>query len=209
MDPSLETATASVRGSLRIAAVCGALPLATGTLIYLGWRATRWDWLMAAAFIDVAIGVVLFFVGAGSLLAATTRDVPRGSIPGRRWRRRVVAVSCLLFLNFPAAAFYIYSADDVLTRTTVEVFNDGPSAIQSFVLEGPGVQTAVGPLAAGQQVRRHLHFRAPGTLSFVAKEQGVEFRGVVEGYVYYDMGGRATIRVTGPKNWRVEHPAER
>ena len=131
------------------------------------------------------------------------------SITGRRWRRQVAAAGCLLLVNFPAAIFYVYSADDVLTRTTVDVINDSPSAIESFVLEGPGVQQEVGPLAAGQQIRRHLHFRGSGTLSFVAKEQGIEFRGVIEGYVCYDVGRQATMRVTGPKTWRVEHPAER
>jgi hypothetical protein len=196
------------RGDLRIATVCGALPLATGTLIYLYWRVTRWDWLMGAGFITIAVGVVLFFVGAGSLLASATRDVQRPSMPGRRWRRQVAAAGCLLFLNFPAAAFYVYSADDVMTRTTVDVFNDSPSVIESFVLEGPGVHTEVGPLAAGQHIRRHLRFRGLGTLSFVANEQGIEFRGVIEGYVCYNIGGRATIRVTGPKTWRIEHPAE-
>ncbi|HEX4073043.1 MAG TPA: hypothetical protein VHX68_17820 [Planctomycetaceae bacterium] len=183
--------------------------MATGTLLYVCWRAKGWDWLMGAGFITIAMGVVLFFVGAGSLLAGATRDVQRGSTPGRRWRPQVAAAGCLLFLNFPAAVFCLYSADDVLTRTTVDVINDSPSVIESFVLEGPGVQQEVGPLAAGQQIRRHLHFRGSGTLSFIAKEQGIEFRGVIDDYVCYDIGGRATIRVTAPKIWRVEHTAER
>ena len=194
---------------MSIATVCGALPLATGTLIYLCWRVTRWDWLIGAGLILIAVGLVLFFVGAVSLLAGATRDVHRGSIPGQRWRRQVAAAGCLLLLNFPAAVFYLYSAEDVMTRTTIDVINDSNTAIESFVLEGPGIQKEVGPLAAGQHVRRYLQFRGAEICSFVAKEQGIEFHGVIDGYVCSSIGGQATIRVTGPKTWRVEHPAER
>jgi hypothetical protein len=218
VDQSPETLTGFARSALRTATFCGALPLVSGTLIYLCWRVTRWDWLMVAGFITLLAGLMLFFVGAVSLLAGASHDIPRESIPGRRWRLQVSAIGCLLFLNFPAAAFYLYSADDVLTRTTVDVINDSPSVIESFVLEGPGVQQEIGPLAAGQQeigplaagqqIRRHLHFRGKGTLQFVAKSQGIEFRGTIEGYVCSDIGERATVRVTSPKNWRIEHRTE-
>src|ERR1035437_8980677 len=66
---------------LKAAILCGAVPLFVGTLIYAGWRLTRWDWLMDAGCYTIYVGALVFVVGAVCLLRYLWRK--KGVDPAR------------------------------------------------------------------------------------------------------------------------------
>jgi hypothetical protein len=183
------------------AIACGALPLSVGAIIYLLWRLTWWDWLMGAGIGTIGSGLVLVFLGSLCLVKDFIDGSSRTLL--RPPRRVDVLAAVVLIANFPAAAFCLYSAEEVRTRYTVEVFNETNGPISSFVLTGPGVSTDLGPIAAGQHVRWHLHFHGSGPLNFAAKQQ-TEFKGQLDGYVSSDWPGHKLIQVRGPATCSIE-----
>jgi hypothetical protein len=180
---------------LVVAIACGAIPLTMGVIIYLLWRLTWWDWLAAVGIANIGIGLVFVFIGSINLLLSFVN-------PASRKRRGEVLTAFLLIANFPAAALCVYSAQEVRTRYTVEVFNETNLPISSFVLIGPGVAIELGPIGPGEHAQRHLHFKGVGELGFAAKQR-TEFAGTIDGYVC-DLPDHKLIHVRGPQSWSIE-----
>lgn len=174
---------------------CGAIPLLVGTLIYGTWRFTRWDWLEKVGLFTIPVGCVIFVAGTVALLRYIWRARRAGHhSPGLLWAQGLL-VGGLLLSNFPMAAFYTLSAIDVATRYTVRVHNDTDRPVESLVVTGPGVHAELGPIAPGQWVRRHFHFRGDGPLEFSARQQDSRSTGQLEGYVTGGLGGDKSIRI--------------
>ena len=49
--------------ALRVAVICGAIPLILGVTIFLTWLVFRWNWLELAGFILLYVGFAAFVVG--------------------------------------------------------------------------------------------------------------------------------------------------
>jgi hypothetical protein len=143
----------------------------------------------------IPIGFAAFVVGTIALLRHLWREFRLERTTRRSLWVQAVLVGGLLLTNFPAAAFYTLSAIDVATRYTVRVHNDSDRPIESLVVTGPGVRVELGPIAPGQQARRHIRFRGDGTLDFSARQQQLQFSGQLEGYVTGGMGGDKSIRI--------------
>lgn len=182
---------------LRIATLLGATPLALGTLTYCAWRVTRWEPLMFEGMLLLVVGPISVVAGALVLVVDVRRTWRDGSAPERGRRVRRLLVAALLLANFPAAAFYTFSAIDVYARYTVRVRNQSDRIVESFVVTGPGTSVEIGPIASGERAEAHLHFRGDGTLRFAARQQDRDFTGEIDGYVTTNIGGDKTITI-GP-----------
>ena len=195
-------------GLLKAAIACGAVPLAIGTTIYVTWRITRWDWLMAAGLFTVLGGLVVFVIGTGCLIAYV------GGNARREKHRRVslgiqtLLVGGLLLVNFPAAAYYAWSAVDLFTAYGVSIVNDSGAAIDSVVLTGPGVHVEVGPLPPGGRSHQELHFRGDGTLDFSAHGPDWHGEGQIEEYVTGNMNGNTTVRLKADGEHEIDKNPE-
>ena len=153
----------------------------------------RWEWLVAAGMLLIPVGLVFFAFGFGCLLRGQSQTQDgRGS---DCIKVSTLAIGGLLFANFPAAAFYTWSAIDVTTRYTVEIVNDTGKTIDSFVLTAPGVHVELGPIQNGKRKQRHFQFSGDGSLDFSMRQQEVEISANADGYVTNGLGGRATIRL--------------
>lgn len=185
-----------------LAIILGAAPLLTGTIIYGAWRTTRWDWLIVAGLLTIVAGIAAFFAGMFSLAAHLRDEWKFGRTPAGRLGLQGMLIGSLLLLNFPAAAFFTISAVEVMERYTVSVHNECDIPIESLVVSAPGVDVELGPIAPGQRVQHHFHVQSDGALTFNARQQGIQFGGVVEGYVTNGVGGIKSIRVI--KNGQFE-----
>jgi len=123
---------------LRRACLLGAIPLCTGLAILLTWMATRWEFLIGAGLLTIALGVVAVLLGTAQVWAA------RGAPFGAR-----VALMALLWGNFPAAGFAVMAAEDVMTSFTVSVRNASGALLQDLEVRGPGDRARLGTLAPG------------------------------------------------------------
>lgn len=193
LDRSTRQESEKLHPLLKTAIACGAVPLATGTLIYLAWWFTRWDALPGFGLLNIFCGLVLSFVGVICLagyLINERRSVPRASLVVQ-----ALLVSGLLLVNYPAAAFYALSAIDLMGRCTVHIANESDTTIESLILIGPGVKVEAGPVQPGGNTSRTLDFVGDGTLDFSAKQQNASFKGQLAGYVTGGIGGEIVVRV--------------
>ena len=191
---------------IKVAIVCGAVPLLAGTLIYVTWLFTRWDPLMAAGFVTICAGLVAFLIGSLCLLLEFF-DFAADPAERRQFRRHRFFALGLLLINFPAAMFYMLSAIHVRALYTVQVHNDSDRPIESLVVTGPGLRAELGPIPAGGRAHRNWRFESEGTLDFTARQQEVQFSGELDPYVTNSWGGERTIRVTQKGIYQVE-PAD-
>lgn len=180
---------------LTIATASGAIPLLSGTLIYVTWRLTRLDWLMFAGYFTIIIGIIAFFAGIAALLRHLWHEWRVERTTRTPLWLQAVLVGGLLLMNVPVAAFFTVSAIDVATRYTVTVYNESEQSIESLVVTGPGVHIELGPIAPGQKARRYFHFEGDGKLIFNARQQEAQFSGELESYVTGGGGGTKSIRI--------------
>ncbi len=109
--------------------------------------------------------------------------------------RRIVAVACLLLVNFPVAFGVAGAAIHIETRYTVEVRNETSSVIHRVEVWGGGVQVTFGSIPAGESREKGFHFTEDGELGYRLVHDGKEHGGTVEGYVTGGQGGRRTLVV--------------
>jgi hypothetical protein len=190
--------------ALKIAILCGAVPLLLGTLIYTAWRFTRWPWLETAGLFVIFAGLISVTFAAVLLVRHLYRDfrVSR-SFRTTNWFQ-VMVVGAILLLNFPAATIFTVSAINLVTRYTIHVSNQSGTSIESFVVTGPGVLVELGPIASGQRVQHHLQFAGDGSLDFTARQGQSEFSDQLEGYVTGGWGGDTTIRVLPERRYEIQ-----
>ena len=190
---------------LKIAIVCGAVPLAAGTLIYLAWRVTRWDALPGLGLLNIICGLVLSLIGVVCLIGYLIRELRQPRIPQATLFVQVLLVSGLLLVNYLAATLFVMSAVDLMAQCTLHVANESTSTIESFVLIGPGVRVEAGPIQPGGSTSRTLDFQGDGMLKFAAKQQNVSFDGLLVDYVTSGMGGEIVVRVKPDSKFEVQN----
>lgn len=179
----------------KLAIALGAVPLLTGALIYGAWRLTRLDWLMFAGMLTIIAGIPAFFAGLMALVSHMIHERKVERYSGSRLWLHGVLIGCLLFMNFPAAAYFTISAIEVMERYTFSVRNESNHTIESLVVTGPGIELELGPIVPGQRVQQHFQIVHDGSLVFAARQQELQFGGELEGYVTNGVGGNKSIRV--------------
>ena len=189
---------------LTTAIVCGAIPLALGTAIYVTWRVISWDWLMAAGLFTVLGGLLLFVIGAGCLIKYVFREADCKRDRRVSLELQTLLVGGLLFVNFPAAAYYAWSAVGLMTRYTVCIANETGAVVDNVVLTGPGVHVDTGPMSAGSRSWHNFHFSTDGTLEFSAHWQDGRSEGPIEEYVTNGVGGSATLRLLPDGEYEID-----
>ncbi len=180
---------------IKIAIACGAMPLIAGTAIYFLWRLTRWEFLERLGMFNIFIGLALFAIGVGCVIRQSNDEMSTPNTNNGNTGQRNLLVVTLLLANFPAAIIYGLSAIEVMTRYTVCITNESPTAIEKLVLVGPNSEWSIGVVPAGARVQRELSFGGEGSLSFTAEHEGESIQGEVDGYVTGGLGGDTTLRL--------------
>jgi hypothetical protein len=179
---------------LKLAFLCGTLPLVTGTLIFLTWLITRWDWLMLAGLITIFLGLVWFVIGSIGLSLLLRRQGQIAPPERRRQNWLAFSTACLLLINLPAAYYYTAWASAISTRYTLIVVNESGQHLESVMVSAPGVKREFGPIQPGGQVKRHLNFFGDGRMDFKARAS-TETSGIIDGYAMGSMGGKKVLRL--------------
>jgi hypothetical protein len=178
---------------LKASLAFGVTPLVIGTIIFVAWLATRSMNLALAGIFAIYAGLV--FVGAGllCLIVYFVRAVRRGAVTRRRLLAQSAWALGVLLLNFPAAAGFAYAAMLLETRYVVTVSNTGAKPVESFGVEGGGVEIELGPLAPGQTRHRGFYIQHDDELRFQALVNGRHVSGTLDGYVTNGEGGDVRV----------------
>jgi len=189
---------------LRLAFVCGLLPLVAGIGIFATWTVTRAPLLEFLALLDIALGSILAIVG----LIATSMYAARASKAGvRGWRSRVLAAGAIILGNFPAAIAAVAAASHMISAYAVAVDNGSPDALEHLAFESAQGHYPFGTIPAGSRVERIFRFEGEGAVTYSARHKGRPVAGTLDGYVS-GTGGAKTIRVQSDGRIEVLEGAE-
>lgn len=188
------TTAMTANANYRTAILCGAIPLATGTTIFLLWLMTHWPWLMPAGIVTIYLGVPLVFFGIMTMTeywaSATNSGIPR-----RTRILRVLLCLGLLLVNFPAAYGIVLAVNDIQTSYRVTIRNNSSKPLENVELLGPGCEEQIGTVLPRKTVRRKLRFQGEGPLILCAVSEGQKHHVTLHGYITSALGGSSEVTV--------------
>jgi hypothetical protein len=181
--------------SYRVVLLCGGVPVAVGSSIFVLWWITRWEWLMMAGLGTIFGGILLLLVGSVFLIRFGLAAARTPDFPGRRLRRYVLAGAALLLVNLPAAAAFTAAAVLIETRYVVVVNNAMLRPLESVSVSGGGSHATLGTIPAGGSAQCSLWIRHDGELELWALDEGTPMIKTIDGYVTNGLGGLADVTV--------------
>jgi hypothetical protein len=184
-----------MRRAYQIALFCGAFPLTCGTLVFLLWLVTRWDWLMTAGIVTIIGGLQVFLIGNIALAWYRGLALRSPEVTPRQLRFRTLAAVGLLLSNFPLAVGYAVAANAVITCHTVVVHNASRQPLDNVRVVGGGCDVGFGKVQPGESIRRAFWIRRKGELVLIADFGGSRHTEMVDGYVSSDIGGSKEVTV--------------
>ena len=179
-------------GYFWVALICGLVPMAVGTGVFVTWLVTRSNSLPIIGLFTIMGGGFLFVVGVATLVKYL---VDSRSRPVRHWLVRGALAATILLANFPLACTYMSLAQ----RHTVVVTNKTSTTIDQVVLSDPiGKQWKKGPIAPGASVTFHLHSKGEGSVDFTATSSGRTVKGTAIGFITTNQSGEHATIVLNP-----------
>lgn len=146
---------------------------------------------MGAGVLVLGLGLALFAVGAIALARYCWVALRAPELPPRFWGSTALAAT-LLAANFPAAGLIVWKVDELYTRYTVVVRNDGGKPLEDVRVSGGGCEEILGTIAPGDEKRCSFQVRHDGCLEVSAA--GLP-RHTISGYVTNGVGGHTTATV--------------
>ncbi len=174
----------------KLSLASGLIPLIIGGLIFFSWLVTRADWLMLAGIYNIMAGLALFLCGLGFLLVYGQKERKLGI--GYPVKRTLILLGILLF-NFPTAALVLYSAEYIISTSTATVKNSSLFEVTDMVLIEREQSYPFPPIAPGQEVIEHFHFKYEGSVDYKLSLNGSIKTGIMFSYVTGGMGENATM----------------
>jgi hypothetical protein len=133
---------------LALAFFCGAVPLLTGTAIFILWCVTGWSGLEAAGLLNIVVGLAFFLAGGGFLVGHFVEASWQRPFAWRPWVAGLAAGAVLVF-NFPAcwaiidavariqdAKWATDRADALVRQSSLRVINTSPLPAESVRVTG-------------------------------------------------------------------------
>jgi hypothetical protein len=196
---------------LKIAAICGALPLLAGPVSFVFWLWFRDDRFAVAGMMTACIGALLFLTGCFCLIRQLQRKADGGQDSKRNSRRQTILVVGLLLANVLAAYVMGRVVIDVRTRYWITARNESGEVVDSLIVKAPGTRLELGPLQAGQQTARYLRFSEDGQVILGAKQGDLVFSDIMENRVTRGMSGNRIVIIKAKgifevRNAGVEEP---
>lgn len=184
---------------LRVAFLCGLLPLCVGICVFVAWGVTRAPWLEFAGLVTLAAGTLLAIAGllATAIYAIGAR---RRAVP--RWRAHAGTAVAVILANFPVALAILAAVNHMFAAYVVSVDNLSSHAIEQLTIDSAQGHYVFGNVPARSRASRTFRFDGEGAVTFAATWNGHVQSGTLDGYVSGN-GGARTIRVGAAGDVRV------
>lgn len=160
--------------------ISGLIPLVFGCLIFITWLISRADWLALAGVYTIMAGLMLFVFGLLFLVIYWIKERKFGN--AYPIKRSLISLGILL-LNFPVLLLILYFHDYISNTVTVRVVNNFPFAITDMTLFERDHLCVYPPIAPGQEVIEHFHFKFEGSIHYRLSLAGSKKEGIAFGYV--------------------------
>jgi len=182
---------------LKVAVVCGVVPLVAGIGIFVAWLITRATWLEGAGVLTMVAGVGLVAAGTVFLAIYVVAAWRRRELSRRRIFVRAAGVLALYGANFVAADGAIMGAWLIQSRYTVTVVNRSNAPLQSGCIEGGGVVIHLEDVPPGETIRESFWIGTDGTLALSGRHGQADVEVIVDSYVTNGAGGDKTVTLDG------------
>jgi hypothetical protein len=178
----------------RFSAICGALPLLMGLILFVGIRVTDAGWLLPAAAFYFLFLVACWVLGAGALIwsLVANRRI-RALLPGRIWGSAWLA-ALLLFSNLLVAALWVFGDEIFTPEFSIVVLNDSPSPLESASIGGPCCHTLLGDIPPHEERTASFRIDNDGSFSLHYK-QGTRDHTEIIGYLGINQRGNQLVIV--------------
>jgi hypothetical protein len=149
----------------RIALACGLLPMAVGTLVFLGYLVSRDMSFAVLGFFTIFAGLAATFVAAVCLAVYYAQMKRAGEADRVVARRNLWRAAAVVIANFPLAGLYagvgLFMLNRQSERVNVVIANQDatPTLVQ---LDTGGDTQVVGPIAAGGTGSATIEFGGKG-----------------------------------------------
>ncbi len=184
-----------MKNLLRLAVLCGVLPLVAGIGIFVAWVITEASWLTMAGLLTINVGVYAVVVGLVLLIVYMSWAWQGGQIPRRRLVGQTLAVVALFAANFVAAGGAVMGAQVISSRYTVVVTNQSNAPLQSARIEGGGVAVEFGDIPPGATVSESFWIKHDGQLTLSGRHGSNDVHAVIADYVTNGQGDYLDVTV--------------
>ncbi len=143
--------------------LCGGLPLAVGSFIFLAWRVTDWVIWPVLGIVTILAGLVLFAMGVYHLYYYMINARQRDQMPIAKIIARSAGAVVVLLANFPVAGYYLASAMELSFNVTIE--NRSGEPVTDFRIGGSYAEEVLIPLVKpGETIIRRLSMVHRGSI---------------------------------------------
>jgi hypothetical protein len=164
----------------KISLICGFTPLILGILIFFSWVVTEAPWLQLVGIINIIAGFCLFIVGIfclGIYLYKAKKIKVRG------YFKRSLFSLLILLINYPVAASAIYTANYIMSTSTVIIENYSSFEITQFRLTEREDIYQIEPIRPKGKTEKKYHFKYEGSVYYTFLLNGKKYKGLMFGYV--------------------------
>lgn len=180
----------------RVAIACAIVPQAVGVAILGLFAWTDWRSLAVIGFLWLGVGVLLFLIGGGFLVAFTAGLERCEPDVRQAWRRGVWVAGLLLISNFATAAACMWVGGRLYSYYHIRVTNRSGSTVSNIMIVAPASSHTVASLAPGESRKFSFILGADGPVTFSATQNGRGTSGTISEYATHPLGGRASLDFT-------------
>lgn len=189
----------------KLSLICGLIPLIAGCVIFALWLSTKSPWLMIAGIYNTTIGVALFIFGFIFLYVYGKEEKKAGKAYPKK---QVLISSAILLLNLPVAASAVYSADYIMSASTVTVVNHSAFEVSNLILIEGDLSHPFPPVSPSQTIVEKFHFKYEGAVDYKLSLNGDMKEGMVFGYVSSGIGEHVTMIIKKDGDIAFERPVK-
>ena len=158
-------------------------PSVVGVFILILWYFTRAGLLEDAGLFTIFAGLISILIASIYLIVSLLWEYQIKTSSKVLYRRGLLCAA-IIIVNFPAAYVCIAIATNLMNQHTLTIENNSASVIDRLILTAPGLNKVIKQISPRKNKTLRFNFAGEGVLEFKAKQNDVEFGGVIKDVSY-------------------------
>jgi hypothetical protein len=178
---------------LRLALICGLVPLLLGLATYFAWRRTQAVGYEVAGTFLLVFGGIMFVIGWVALLIHVLSNPASNASQRRRLWISSILAALFLGLQVPLLIVFVSDVASVRRAYVVTVENESGALLETLRIQDERGWSQFEPVRMGTEVRKRWDPAPKGEVRFRFTLEGRDHEGLIDGYP--SAGGRTALRI--------------